>query len=416
MNLHRTALFVFLLGTFALALANEPNTEETKQEDPLTLLIAASHHEMTRSDEGYAGPGAALLLGEAERSLFFLIGESHGNVETPAMTAWLLKATRPLGYSTLTVEVGPIVAEQMKTLAGQPDAMAAFQAFHDKWPFTIPFFFWKEEVTMWLEAYAMGYDLWGLDQEFIGSGRFLLHELDGLVEDPELRPKIGMWRKMATEGFQVFATTGESDRGFLSVIDPEELKAFGEKLPAEPQAARRIVDELRRTAIVYQHYQNERYFLNNRDRVRLMKRHLAAYIDEAGGLDAVPRTLFKFGSVHMGRGYSPMYQLDLGNAAAELAAARGSESFHVNVSTLTSVGADGERKDWAEESPELALFGRHMTEGQWGVFDLRGLRPYFTSDRRRQAQPELADLVFRFDVLAVAPEFHAATPMLDMPF
>jgi len=178
---------------------------------------------------------------------------------------------------------------------------------------------------MWLEAHAMGYGLWGLDQEFMGAGRFLLNELDGLVEDRELRPQIGQWRKMATEGFQLFVSSGDESRGFLIVVDPEELEAYGKRLPAESREARRIVEELRQTAIVYQHFRDERYFLNNRDRVKLMKRHLATYIDEAGGLEAMPKTLFKFGSVHMGRGYSPMYQLDLGNAAAELAAARGSD-------------------------------------------------------------------------------------------
>ena len=413
MRMPRTVLFLALMLSPAPLFANDAKSDPAK--DPLTQLIATSHHTMSRSEEGFAGPGAALLLGAAEQSTFFLIGESHGNVETPALTSWLLQAIRPFGYTTLAVEVGPVVAQHMEDLASQPDGMAAFQSFHESWPFTVPFFFWKEEVSMWLEAHARGYRLWGLDQEFIGSARFLLNELATLVDNEELRPQIGKWRKTATEGFQYFATTGESSRAFLEVIAPEELQAFADRLPAEAHEARRIVEELRQTAIVYQHYQNERYFLNNRDRVRLMKRHLAAYIDEAGGLDAVPKTLFKFGSVHMGRGYSPMYQLDLGNAAAELAAARGSESFHVNVSTLSSLGADGERKDWTEESPELALFGRHMTEGQWGVFDLREMRPYFASDRRRQAQPELADLVFRFDVLAVAPEFHAATPMLDMP-
>jgi len=52
---HRTALLVVPLVLFALASAPESDAEEQKQEDPLTQLIAASHHGMTRSDEGYSG-------------------------------------------------------------------------------------------------------------------------------------------------------------------------------------------------------------------------------------------------------------------------------------------------------------------------------------------------------------------------
>ena len=66
--------------------------------------------------------------------------------------------------------------------------------------------------------------------------------------------------------------------------------------------------------------------------------------------------------------------------------------------------------------PELALFGRHLAKDQWGVFDLRTLRPYFASRKNRESNPELSELAFRYDALALAPEFHAATPMIDLPF
>ena len=105
-------------------------------------------------------------------------------METPALASWLLKAIRPAGFTTLAVEIGPVVAERMEGLAGQADGMAAFQSFHERWPFTIPFVFWQEEVNMWLEAHGLGYDLWGLDQEFIGSGRYPLNELDALALAP----------------------------------------------------------------------------------------------------------------------------------------------------------------------------------------------------------------------------------------
>jgi hypothetical protein len=405
-------LVLMLTGSQLLAQADDPG----KTTDRLTELIAASHRPMASADEGFTGPGAALLLDAAEQSIFFLVGESHGNIETPALTSRLLQSIRPFGYSALAVEIGPLAADQMKALAQQPDAMSSVQAFHDRWPFTVAFFFWQEEVAMWLGANGQGYDLWGLDQEFIGSARFLLSRLDALVASDELRPQIGKWRKLATEGFQIFETSGDSSRAFLSVVDPDELAAFADRLPAEASAARQLTDELRQSAIVYQHYRDERYFLNNHDRVRLMKRHLAEYIEQAGGLKATPRVVFKFGSVHMGRGYSPMHQLDLGNAAAELAAARFSESFHLNVSAVRSVKGDGTEKDWTESSPELRVFGEHLADGPWGVFDLRTLRSFFAVEKNREAHPEIAELVFRYDSLALAPVFHAATPMIDLPF
>ena len=72
--------------------------------------------------------------------------------------------------------------------------------------------------------------------------------------------------------------------------------------------------------------------------------------------------------------------------------------------------------DWTEQAPYLALFGAAMTEGQWAVFDLRGLRPYFAVSSNREAHPDLAELVFRFDALVVAPRFNPSTPMIPLPF
>jgi hypothetical protein len=389
---------------------------DEKSEDPLDRLIPEIRSTMTLTEAGFSGPGAKLLLEEAEAAEFFLIGESHGNAETPALAAWLLRSARPLGYGALAIEVGPFSAERMERLADEPDGMTAFRSFAEKWPFSIPFFWWEEEVTMALEAHALGYDLWGLDQEFIGSGRFLLEQLAGLVESEKLRDQVESWRETADAGFAAFQESGDTGQAFLNVIEPPELAEFAAVLPPEADRARRIAEELRQTAIVYQHYRDERYYLNNYDRIRLMKRHLAGYIQAAGGLRKTPKTLFKFGSAHMGRGYSPFFQLDLGNAAAELAAARFSDSFHLEVSTLRSVGPDGESQDWTDQSATLALLAPFTDETRWSLFDLRQLRQHFAARTHRENHPDMAELVFRYDVIAIAPVFHPAKAMIDLPF
>ena len=377
--------------------------------------IAATLHPVQHGAQGPSGPGVTFLIEQAAAADFFLLGESHGNVETPRLTEWLIGQLGPRGYSVLAVETGPLAAEQMKRLAAEESAVAAFQAFHERWPFTIAFFFWKEEVQLLLTARAAGWDVWGLDQEFIGSGRFLLAELHKLVGE-DAKGQVEAWQAMATAGFRHFAGTGDSSKAFLNSVDTTTLQAFAESLPSEAVAAKRICEELQASARVYQHFQHKRYFANNRDRIRLMKRHLADYIAASGGLESAPKVLFKFGSAHMGRGYSPFHQLDVGNAAAELAVARGSESFHLNVLTLRSQADDGSMTDWSANVPYLQRFAKAMPAGQPAVFDLRPLRGYFAVESNRAADPELAELVFRFDALGLMPEFTDATPMIPLPF
>ncbi len=392
-----------------------PAQAQESKPDRLTGLIEASHRGLRVGDAGHEGPGARFLVESGAASHFFLIGESHGNPETPALAAWLAGELTPHGYRTLAVETGPVAAERMKRLAAQPAPMDAFQQFHQRWPFSIAFFFWKEEVEMLLAVRALDWDVIGLDQEFVGAGRYLLDELHGLVQTPEQKAQVAAWQQQAAAGMQKFMETGDTGAGFLNAIDTGNLDAFAAALPADANQARQIVRELSASATVYQHYQNKRYYLNNYDRIQLMKRHLAEYIAGAGGLEAAPKTLFKFGSAHMGRGYSPFHQLDLGNAAAELAVARLSDSFHLNVVALASV-RDGEEKDWTADSPYLGRFAAAMEDGSWGVFDLRPLRPFFASSKNREAHPELAELVYRFDALAVAPKFHEVEAMIPLPF
>ena len=127
------------------------------------------------------------------------------------------------------------------------------------------------------------------------------------------------------------------------------------------------------------------------------------------------KAVIKLGSVHSGRGRSPMLQLDIGNATAELAVARGADSFHLLIYPRLSIDADGGETDWAEDAPYLALLDEHRTGEDWAVFDLRELRPYFAARSHREEHPDLSDIVFRFDALLLAPVFHAATETVPLP-
>lgn len=407
----RFAVVILLL----LGSPESGRSEEGPSADPLDSLIAQNAHRLQWTSDGPSGPGWEMLVAEGRAAELFLIGESHGNRETPRLTVALAKALRPAGYSAFGIEVGPVTARRLVGLCGTGDGAEAFRRFLEEFPFSFPFFWWREEAEMLCQVLDQGYEVWGLDQEFIGSARFLLGELLERVSAGEQRTRIQGWLDQARAGFQRFATSGDSTHGFLSTIDPDELAALARTLPAGSRA-HRIVDELQRTAVVYQHYQAGRHYENNHERIRLMKHHLAGYVEAAGGLESVPKAVFKFGSVHMGRGYSPLHQLDVGNAAAELAAVLGSDSLHVYVVAPGSVDREGNVRDWIEAAPHLSRFADLLEEDAWGLFDLRPLRPHFAVDRNRRAEPELAELVFRYDVLLLAPLFHAAEPMIDLPF
>ena len=175
-----------------------------------------------------------------------------------------------------------------------------------------------------------------------------------------------------------------------------------------------LLDELQESAFIYRLFEQEQYFENNRRRIQWMKHHLHEYRSRRGDDDY--KVLFKMGSAHTGRGYSPFLQLDVGNHAAEWAAGRGGDSFHLYVLAPEQVSADGQRVDFRQGGGAfLGPLFEQMEEGAWSVFDLRPLRPYFSPPSRFAGQRELAEFVFRHDAVALAPLFHAAVPLVAEP-
>ena len=405
--MHRT-LVTTVLSAAALAAAAPASAEK------LDELLTANRHAMVFAEGALSGEGARFLKEEADRAEMFLVGESHGNRETPDLTRALLPDLHEAGYRAFAIETGPITAELLTELAKDPAGDAAFESFLEEHPLTFPFFWWREEAQLLREAMAQGYQAWGLDQEFIASARFLLTELAGQLEGAQRERALG-WLAEAEAGFTRFTETGDQTAGFLQNVDPEDLRTFAATL-ADGGESREILEELAASAVVYQHFKERRFFHNNRDRIELMKRHFVDYLEGAGGIGEAPKVLMKFGSAHMGRGYSPFDQLDLGNQAAELSFARGGDSFHLLVAAAEMVTPDGSRVPTSEGGGYLTPLLPHRAGDGWTVFDLRPLRPYLSAKSVREKYPELTRIAFAFDALAVAPAFHPADAMVPLPF
>ncbi len=374
--------------------------------------LSAHAWPMTVDDDGISGSGAERLVELGRDASFFALGESHLNNETPVLTTALLEALQPSGYTALAIETGVAIADhaQAELRAGRVETVPALFA---EVPFTAAFIDHEAEFTLLERAVALGYDLWGLDQVFAGGARFNLARLVELAPNDTARAAATAGLERARRGFQQFARSGDTSVGFLQSATPEDYAALREAFADAREEARRIVDELAASSRIYQLFGRGANYQSNHERIRLMKRHLA---DRVNAADAETRVFLKFGSVHMGRGYSPLNQLDLGNAAAEIGLLRGGGSLHVKVTALASTGTDGAVSDWTASSPYLKLFANAMSdETAWTVFDLRPLRPIFHRAANAEGREELSELVWAYDLLVVARGFTRAEPLPGVP-
>ncbi len=152
------------------------------QDTALVRAFRANAATFNLIDGHLKGPGAGMLSRAARENQFIMVGEDHGFREVPEFVGALFEVARPAGYRHLAVEVGPLTSRRLETMMRSPAAQQDLNAFLARYtPFTIPFFFWKEEAQM-LEsvvksvAPARGV-VWGLDQEFIMSSTYTFERL-----------------------------------------------------------------------------------------------------------------------------------------------------------------------------------------------------------------------------------------------
>jgi hypothetical protein len=385
------------------------------QEVDVGSVLEATRRPLVVDAEGLRGAGGEWLTERAAAAHFTLIGESHLNAETPRLTEALLAALRPSGYSAYVVESGPESTRLLMEAVAE-GGLAGGESVLEPFPFGIAFLDQREELRTAAEALATGYEVWGVDQEFMGSPRLLLQRLGELSDDGH-RPQIRSMFDREVAAFESFVQTGDQSGAFLLTASREELDALDEAFPDPESEGARIVRQLRASSEIYRAFVEQRYYDNNAGRVELIKRNFLEHMQRAGD-DPLSdrRAVIKAGSVHAGRGRTPMHVYDIGNFAAELAFARGGDSFHVLVLATGSVQADGTFSGWRERSPYLVPAFDLVPEDGPVVFDLSPLRPLLT--QRGNLSPELQELqeiALRYDALVLYPRFHPSTPIVAVP-
>lgn len=420
----RTAwLPLLLLALFGLLLLANRAYGEGPPPPTLGELLAQQRLAIEIGPAGIAGPGAELLLREAGKARYVLIGEEHGLAEIPQLTRAIFEKSSP-GFEIYGAEIGNLAAEQVTAMAKDSRGLPAFDDFQRKFPFAIPFVVFQEDAQLAALAARSG-KLVGLDQEFLLGTVWLLGEVEAA-----LRPL------SAEAADQAAATLAEEQGAFAAIIssgNPEVAQTFVNRplppdwprwkalLAGKPEAARalRAMNALEETRLIYELYDQQQYHQNNDRRGKVMKAHWQAATASPDGCSAGGRALVRLGANHVMRGMSPLGISDLGNFLAELATAQGAESLHVLVlpisgtlnawlpflppeAVATEIDAKAQDYDFYRELLDAVPAG-----GGRAVYDLRPLR-----DRHRRlskGHPNLEKVLLGYDLLVVIDNGHPAT-------
>ena len=391
-------------------------------------LTAARTRLLLVADE-LGGEGGELLRREIAASRFVLIGENHLTREVPQFALAVCAAMQPDAYA---VEAGPLAAKFVGGQLRDPEREAHMRARLSRFPGSMEFLEVREENELAARCAASsrkpGFALWGLDQEFLGAGGALLEAM--LETRPGARSVAALHVAQAEEQAAERRASGTGD--FMQLYLPGVSDAALKKLAAAVDedgtpATKQLLHELQESRAIYRlHVQGSPE--SNRRRIQLLKQHFVADYLPLRVQKSDGRVLFKFGSVHMGRGFDPLHQLNLGNTVAEAADVEGVRSLHILV--MGAAGTAGVMRGYRKplgaetfrlsEDPDAkwlqpALAAMLPTGSGEGartltLFDLRRLR-----FGKEKLAPEWEQLIYSYDLLVMIPEVTPETAIVAGP-
>lgn len=418
--MHRSLwLPVLLLVLFGLLLLTARAFGETPQ-PTLGDLLAQHRLPLEIGPRGIAGPGAELLLREAEKARYVLIGEEHGIAEITQLVR-AVHDRSSMGFEIYAVEIGNLAAEELSERAKDSRGWVAFDDFQRDFPFAIPFAVFKDDAELMVRAARSG-KLVGLDQEFLLAPLWLLGEIATALRplSPAAADAAEKARVEEEDAYRRMIAAGDPQAAEIFVNRPlpagwAEWKAL---LAGDPQAARasRALAALEETQQIYELYHQERYHENNDQRALVMKSHWRAALAAPGGCLGQGRALVRLGANHVARGLSQLGISDVGNFLAELAVVQQTGSLHVLVlptsgalnawlpflpgeTTALPLDITSPDYDFYRDLLEAAAPGR-------AVYDLRELRPRYR--RLAKGKPNLEKLLLGYDLLVIVDDAHPA--------
>lgn len=400
---------VFASGAYA---QTPPPADFTQQISQASLPLGVGPN-------GFSGAGAAVLGQAVADSQYVLIGESHMSREIPVFTTQVCRLMAPTGLTAMAIETGPEAARAVGSVMRSADREARIADLMRQHPDAVAFFNGRDEGQMAADCAAAAganFELWGLDQEFLGAGGYLLGEMLKSNPGPVARAAIEAMAAQAQAATAAALESGSPVDLFLFAVTQDTLDQAGVAIARDGgERAQYLFGLLTESHAIYHASQSRAGDPNGR-RARLMKRTLAAHLTE----NPKARVLMKFGAWHIYKSLNPLNQRDIGAYVAERADGEGVNALHIMVmgakgtaGSYAGVGravtvqpfdiTEDEDADWGKDV--LLMRPAEYAPGDWTLIDLRKLRAGGVAS----APTEWRNLALGYDIAILAPTLSATT-------
>jgi len=396
-----------------------------QSDDPgrFTAKLLQSRYSISVRSGQFSGTGSPVLKSAIAQSRFILVGETHGLAETARFGSAVCKAAGPERFHAMAIEEGPLAAAELERWAREPNGKTQLAEFEKQYPESLNIYGSLEEFEMLQQCAAAAqsgkFQLWGVNQEMLGAGGFMLRRILDTQPSGESARAIRQLLQRNDEATAKALQTGKISDLFMISADDQQLASTAALLQhgGDPRARQLFA------SLIESHEINRAWPRDAARRFRLMKSLFATdYAELSRSASSPPKVLLKFGAFHIYRGWNPMHASGIGNYIAEFAEAHGAQSLHICVMAVKSsehrfsgVGRPpGELRTFdLKDDPRsryLQPLISNLLEPDWTIFDLRPLRQ-FVNERPGIINSDLTALIFGIDMLVMIPEATPSTPI-----
>ncbi|MCH8494503.1 MAG: hypothetical protein LAT57_02580 [Balneolales bacterium] len=353
--------------------------------------------------------GADSLLAALEQAHFVTLGELHNRVRLGELTESLLHILEPHGFSNFAIETGPYSARKLQQLirSGKQEVSSFYSQYSSRLfdLIPIPFFKGDSDVQFLSAADSLGYELWGMDQEFYFSYTYLIDELARLagesltVEQQKLQRKLIRRLYWLDRRNQLAETINSNFQRSCRFKQDENLEAYLLSFEnSDHPDILQILDAFNSTLEIY--CLAEQGKASEPIRINYFKENFDRNFDAALAENNEPKVFLKMGTFHMGRQRSPINLYGIGNHVHQLAESKGQSSVHIYYLNRFFEGKDMKgRRGWEGSERFISVGDRQ----KWALIDLRPLREQLSSGTLSGSDFEVRT-IWNYDFIIVAPE------------
>lgn len=269
----------------------------------------------------------------------------------------------------------------------------------------IPFFTGETDLRFLAAADSLGFELWGLDQEYYFSYVYLIDELAYLadkfliLDQQNLHRKLkrrvnrldrrNQFRELFINSFNRSCRLKNDDDFQVYLQSFEHFDVTNIQL---------IRDALQKTVKIY--CMAERGQASEPIRINYFKENFNRNFEAALDINPEPKVFLKMGSFHMGRYRSPLNLYDIGHHVAQLAESQGQSSVHIYYLNRFFDGQDVKGSRGWEGSERFLSIG---DKEKWALIDLRPLREQLSKETLTGSSFEI-QTIQNYDFIIIAPK------------